>query len=576
MTSNARFIRGQAAAEGVVIGVAVVKSAASYTFAPVAPRGSTAWTLKDFQAALARTRDQLIQFQHVIQDRVAEQVTLIFAAHLAILDDQEFSGKILKRIDAGHPVYDAIRFIKDEYDVIFAKSENPRIREKIQDLDDLVNRIVSNLAETGGADSSADFKGKILITPRLFPSDILRLIAQNVEGVILTAGGITAHISVLARSLELPMMLADPALLGDVADGTPLLLDAHHGTIHINPPADVIAGYQGMLETRGKVLPGDREVAPTTHTNDGKRVRLLAAVGLVSETKLASALKAEGIGLYRSEMPFLIRNGFPSEDEQYAVYRRIVEEMGDREVVFRTLDIGGDKILRYFPTQQESNPFLGLRGIRFTFRHQEIFDIQVRAMLRAGFDHPLKILFPLVPSVDSFLFARDLVNKLSYDLAKTGIPHQSAPEIGAMIELPCAVGVANELAAHTDFLSIGSNDLVQYMLAIDRTNEQMADWYAPWHPAVLRAIKLVADAAQSQGKPLSVCGDMASSAKMIPVLIGMGITNLTIPPRSIPQVQKIVTAIDSENARALADKALASRTVAEAAELIGVEWKPGY
>ncbi len=575
MTSFTRFVRGQPASEGVVKGTAVIVSADPDPFAALSASGDASWKLEDFLRALSRTREQLVQFQKTIEARVAEQVTQIFDAHLAILDDPEFSGRIRSRIEHGETVVESIRAVWQDYNQAFLQSANARLREKAQDLRDLTSRILSNL-NGAGDEAAADYRGKILITSRLYPSDILRLVAQRVEGVILTAGGITAHSSVLARSLELPMVLSDPASLGEVPQGIPLLLDAHHGTIHIDPPAEVVSSYRSLLETRGKVLPGERDVLPQTHTQDGLRVYLHAAVGLVSEAKLAADLKAEGIGLYRSEMPFLVRNGFPSEDEQLAVYRKVAEEMGKGDIVFRTLDIGGDKILSYFPTRQESNPFLGLRGIRFTFRHTEIFATQVRAMLRAGAGRPLKIMFPLVPSVDSFLFAKDFVYRLIADLRAAGVPHQAAPAIGAMIELPCAVGVADELAAEADFLSIGTNDLVQYMLAVDRTNEQLADWYAPWHPAVLRAIKAVADAARSRNKPVSVCGDMASSEKLIPVLIGMGITSLTIPPRRIQQVQKSILSINSVAAHDLAEKVLLSGTVAEAARLIGVESKNGY
>ncbi len=575
MNNARRFIKGQSAADGVVMGAAVVNSAGGGAGGNQLD-ACTIYTLDHFLRAVQQTRAQLVRFQQSLQERVLESVSQIFAAHLAILQDPEFTGRIRARIETGTPVVESINGIRDEYAAVFSQSPNAILREKVLDLTDLANRILWNLAHPETAESTADYQGKILIMSSLFPSDILRLVAQKTEGIILTGGGVTAHISVLARSLEVPMVLADAALLGDVAPGTPLLLDAHQGSIYVNPDATVLAGYKTLLETRGKALPGERDVLPTTYTKDGRRIRLLAAVGLVSEARIARELRAEGIGLYRSEMPFLIRNGFPTEDEQYDVYRRVMREMDGSDIVFRTLDIGGDKILRYFPAREESNPFLGLRGIRFTFRHQEIFDTQVRALLRAGFDRPVKILFPLVPSVDSFLYAKRIVQSLADDLKSRNVPHQSAPEIGAMVELPCAVGIADELAAEADFLSIGTNDLVQYMLAIDRTNEQMAEWYVPWHPAILRAIDAVVQAAQEHGKPVSLCGDMAGTLELIPVLVGMGITALTVPPRKIPQVQKAVMGIDAEEAKRLAKKVLESGTVAGAARLIGVKWESGY
>jgi phosphotransferase system, enzyme I, PtsP len=576
MSNTQPFIRGQPAAGGIVMGTAVVISAAGES--PVVSRADdrATFTLEDFLHAVQHTREQLIRFQQSIQERITEPVSQIFAAHLAILGDTAFTGSIRKKIESGTSVVDAVNEVTRDYVDLLSKSASLRIREKVQDLTDLTNRIMSNLARPQGSVAPADYHGKIIIASSLFPSDLLRLVAQKAEGVILTAGGVTAHISVLAQGLEIPMILADATLMGDIANGTLLLMDAHQGTIYVDPDSAVLAGYKALLKTRGRPLPAECDVLPMTHTKDGRRIRLLAAIGLVSEAKTARELCAEGIGLYRSEMPFLVRNGFPSEDEQHGVYRRIMAKMDGREIVFRTLDIGGDKILRYFPDQAESNPFLGLRGIRLAFRHRGIFNAQVRAMLRAGFDRPLKIMFPLVSSVDSFLYAKEIVKSIVADLKTRAVAHQSAPEMGVMIELPCAVEMADELAAEADFLSIGTNDLVQYMLAVDRTNKQMADWYAPWHPAIIRAITRVVSAAKKHGKPVSVCGDMASSEELIPVLIGMGISNLTVPPGLIPRVQRLIGGIDSAAAQKLSEKVLASATVAGAAKLIGLKWKPAW
>ncbi|MGB7568863.1 MAG: phosphoenolpyruvate--protein phosphotransferase [Chitinivibrionales bacterium] len=576
MNKTPRFVRGKSASDGIVMGAAVFLPGTDETPTMRPANVNTTLTLEDFLRAVAQTREQLVRFQRSIQERMTETVSQIFAAHLAILDDAGFTGRIRTKIENGTPVVEAVNLVVNDYESILSQSPNPRLREKVQDLTDLTNRILSNLTRSEGSDISADYHGKILITSSLLPSDILRLVAQKTEGVILTVGGITAHISVLAQSLGIPMVLVDASALGDIAPGTPLLMDAYVGTICVDPDSAVLTGYKTLLETRGQVLPVERDVLPETRTKDGRRIRLLAAIGLVSEAKIARELRAEGIGLYRSEMPFLLRDGFPSEDEQYAIYRSIMKIADGREIIFRTLDIGGDKILRYCPVGAESNPFLGLRGLRFSFRHQEIFKTQVRALLRAGFDRPVKIMFPLVASVDGFLFVKAAVQLLAEDLKSRAIPHQSAPEIGAMIELPCAVGIADELAAQTDFFSIGTNDLVQYMLAIDRTNEQMADWYVPWHPGILRAISALVQAARKHDKNVSLCGDMASAGELIPVLIGMGISAFTVPPRNIPRVQKLIMGVDSAEAEKLSRKVLDSPTVADAARLIGLKWKPAW
>ena len=564
-----RLITGLPAADGIVMGTAVLASAPAGLNDAVV---SAACTLEDFDRAIRETQEQLHQFQHSMQERIAESASKIFEAHLAILDDAGFIGRIQKQIETGIPVSSAINHIADEYIALFSKSANPRFREKVDDLKDITRRLLARLAKQPDSGFNTSYLGRILITPRLFPSDILRFAAQKGEGIILTSGGVTAHISILARSLELPMILADSTLMADVLPDTPLLMDAHTGKIYVNPDPVLVSEYKNLLETHGRASPDELAIAAETYTRDGRRIHLQAAIGLVSEARLAHELHAEGIGLYRSEIPFLLRNDFPIEEEQIAVYRKIIGEMQGRDVVFRTLDIGGDKILRYFEPGEESNPFLGLRGIRFTFHHPEIFKTQIRALLRAGHDAPLKIMFPLVSSVDSFHYARTVVNDVIQALKAEQLPHQSVPQIGTMIELPCAVGIADELAQEADFLSIGSNDLVQYMLAVDRTNERVANWYVPWHPAILRAIKTVVDAAGRHHKPISICGGMADNPKLIPILIGMGLTTLTIPPRSISPVQQLIQSINGVAADSFAKKVLQTSTVAEIARLLDINW----
>lgn len=572
-----RTITGQPVADGVVMGTAVVIAAQVDTLAASPILDEAKYTLADFRRAVRLTCEQLYEFQQRIRESISEPISNIFASHLAILDDDAYTGKIRGRIEGGTAVQDAIKGVTDEFVGVFTHSVHLRFREKVDDLNDIARRLLANLAHQADVGLNIDYHGRILITPMLFPSDMLRLVAQRAEGIILTTGGVTAHISVLAQSLEMPMIFAGTQLMEGVTSGTALLMDANQGILYTNPGADLMARYASLLETHGKALPPEGAIQPQTLTSDGRRIRLLTAVGLVSEAKTARQLGAEGVGLYRSEMPFLIHNGFPSEDEQSIIYRKVMEAMEGREIVFRTLDLGGDKIPEYFLAAEESNPFLGLRGMRFAYRHREIFTTQVRALLRAAHDRPLKVMFPLVSSVDSLRYARDLVGVAIRDLQAAHIPHQSQPELGAMIELPCAVGIADALAAEADFLSIGSNDLVQHMLAVDRTNEQVAEWYVPWHPAILRAIKAVVEAARHHHKPLSLCGDMAQDPALIPVLIGIGITALTVPARRMLRVQHLIQQIDAAAVDELARKVLAASTLTEISRLLTIPHVfPGY
>ena len=565
-----RSITGQPVADGVVMGTAVVVATPSDILTDGLVGDEIKYTLADFLHAVRLTGEQLHAFQQRIHERIAEPTANIFASHLAILEDDAYTGKIRSRIEGGTAVQDAIKGVTAEFVSVFAHSAHLRFREKVDDLNDIARRLLANLAHQADVGLHIDYHGRILITPMLFPSDMLRLVAQRAEGIILTAGGVTAHISVLAQCLEMPMIFASAQLLEGVTTGTALLMDANHGTIYANPDADILARYRSLLETHGKALPPKGALRPQTLTSDGRRIRLLAAIGLVSEANTVRQLGAEGVGLYRSEMSFLIHSGFPSEDEQYILYRKVMEEMEGREIIFRTLDLGGDKIPEYFLAAEESNPFLGLRGMRFAYRHRDIFNTQVRALLRAAHDRPLKVMFPLVSSVDSLRYARDLVATAIRDLKAANLPHQSQPELGVMIELPCAVGIIDALAAEADFLSIGSNDLVQHMLAVDRTNEQVADWYLPWHPAILRAIRAVVEAARHRHRPLSLCGEMAQDPTLIPVLIGMGITALTVPPRRILRVQQLIQQVDAAAADELARNVLAASTLAEISRLLNI------
>lgn len=319
---------------------------------------------------------------------------------------------------------------------------------------------------------------------------------------------------------------------------------ATRGTVYLNPGPELRAKYDELRAARQTVQAVAPRERPEAVSRDGQIVHVLANVNLLSEAKVARELNAGGIGLYRSEFPFIVRNDFPSEEEQYRVYRKLLEDMGGRPVVFRTLDVGGDKVLSYFRTVDEANPFLGLRALRFSLRNRDIFTQQLRALLRAGHDADLRIMFPMVSSVDDLLEARAVVESCIKDLAAERLPHHRNPQLGVMMELPSAVEIADELAAESDFLSIGSNDLVQYILAVDRTNEHIADLYMPHHPAVLRALKRIVDAAVRHGTPVSLCGAIAADRLLLPFLLGIGLRTVSVEVSQIPQVHDWVAQLD--------------------------------
>jgi phosphotransferase system enzyme I (PtsP) len=561
-----KFLRGVAGADGIAIGQATVFGALEEVHHEPAP--GEHWTLEDFHRALAKTEQQLEALQLQMDERLADVASMIFSAHLLIVKDSKFSGTMVNLIEKGMTPERAIEQVVSDYTHLFGNSANPRLREKVQDVKDLGRRLVRNLRP--GEEGGADYRGRVIVARELMPSDILKLSAQKAEGLVLVSGGATSHVAILARSLQLPMVIVEERRLLALPTPTLMAVDGDQGTLYVNPGPDVLRGFYELMEGRRVLERSAAEVKPVTETRDSQRIRLLANINMISEARSARALQAEGVGLYRSEFPFIVRNDFPSEEEQYRIYRKLLDELPGKPVVIRTLDVGGDKMLSYFPTVNEANPFLGLRAIRFSLRYKDIFVRQLRALLRAGVGTDLHIMFPLISSVDDFVEARAVVQECQRELTKDGLPHLTQPKLGAMIELPSAVEVADELAEEADFLSIGGNDLVQYMLAVDRTNEHISDLYVSYHPAVLRALRRVVDAARRHHKPLSFCGEMAADPKMIPFLVGIGIRTISVDARQIPRVQQLISQLDAGQARNMAERLLRMGKISDVAAALHV------
>ncbi|MFW6212363.1 MAG: phosphoenolpyruvate--protein phosphotransferase [Spirochaetota bacterium] len=516
-----------------------------------------------FVEALERTDRQLEMLHRELDERLADVASLIFGTHLLMLRDEEFSGQMIAAIRAGAAAHEAVRQVTDQYVSLLAASSNARTQEKSQDVRDLGSRLLRNLAPTD--DEHGDLRGKVIISHEMFPSDLVRIAAEHAEGVILTGAGATAHITILARSLEIPAVLLREPREANLHDGDFVAVDAYEGHIHRNPSPRVLEQFEKAQEAhRQRDEPTD--AAPAV-TKDGTKIELLANVNILHDVEVATRVGAQGIGLYRSEFPFLVRNDFPSEDEQYNIYRRITERFSEGPLVFRTLDVGGDKL---FGEAQfiESNPFLGLRGIRFSLAHPEIFDEQIRAMLRAGVNRELRVLFPMIATVDEFVAARARVEAVLFDLAEEGLPHNHAPKLGVMIELPSAVEVADVLAREADFLSIGSNDLVMYLLAVDRANEHVEQLYQPFHPPVLRALKRTIEAARKAKCPVSMCGEIGGNPAMLHFLIGCGLRTVSADPGRLGTIRSLVASINLRSAEHFAKKALRASRLAQVEELL--------
>lgn len=562
------FIRGKVASEGYSIGpIRIIDS--DKTFSMLSEKEyETEYTLEDFEQAVNDTEEQLEDLQKEVEEQLTDAASLIFASHLLILKDKEFIGQMRNNIKVGVNPPEAVISISRNYINIFLKNPNQYFREKAKDVEDLAVRILTNLV--GRYQQLADIKGKIIIAKDLFPSDLLRLSSEKVAGVILVSGGVTSHVSILARSLMIPMVIANNPDLLLVPDDTRALVDADTGNLYIDPADEVIDSFNKRNADRLTIQDQIQSMKPQTHTSDGTRISLMANINLLSDLKHAQQLLCEGVGLYRTEFPFIIRNDFPTEQEQFFAYRKLVEGMTGKPVTFRTLDIGGDKVLSYYHNAREQNPGMGMRSIRFSLGNQKIFIQQLRAMLRAGHDADLKIMFPMISSVDDYHRARDILNEAAYQLKHEEAQFNKNPSVGIMVELPSVIHIIEELAKEVDFFSIGTNDFIQFMLGVDRTNETVESFYIPHHPAVFRAIKQVVDAASRHNTAVSICGDMAHQVQYISVLLGLGIRILSIDPIYMPKLQKTISKIDIGKADELAQKILEMSSVDDIVKLLGI------
>ena len=520
--------------------------------------------LKDFEDSLNNTIAQVEELQDQMEREHSDVASMIFSTHLLMLSDSSFSGEMSNMIVTGEKPAEAIVLVVNKYISIFKDSNNPRLQEKVQDIKDLGHRLLRNLSKK--EHEEGDYSEQIIVARELLPSELIKITAQDAEGLVLFGGGATAHITILAKSLGVPIIFTDDRRIFDIDENVQLIVDANEGHLFVKPDRGTIRKYERHSAVNEISQDEIDQINDTTSTKDGDKVKLLANINLLSDLKNATLFKAEGVGLYRSEFPFIIRNNFPSEEEQYQIYKKLIDKAPGDEVTLRTLDIGGDKILSYMNDIEEENPFLGLRAIRFLLKNRKIFITQLKAMLRAGSGRKLRIMFPLVSSLDDLLMAKEVVAESLDYLKRDKLEFNDNPEIGVMIELPSAVLVIDEICEVADFISIGTNDLVQYLIGVDRSNDHVSWLYTAKHPSVLRALQTVADGALKKNCDVSVCGKIAGDEDIIKVLIGMGIRKFSMSPVKLPSIQKMIESIDSSDAKATTSSLLKLGTVEEVKE----------
>lgn len=550
------FIQGIQAAPGVAIGtIALLDPLAKLESIPDRQAQDSDAEALAFRAAVAAVQEELRASSARLAADLSSEVRALFEVYVMLLGSDSLIADTLQRIHAGNWAPGAWRDTIAEHARVFECMEDPYLRARAEDIRDVGRRILVNLQAEAKASRQYP-KRCILMGDAVSITEIAAVPVDRLAGIVCTRGSALSHTAILARALGIPAVVSLTALPLGRLDGCEMVVDGDRGRIYIQPSRPVIDAFQRhvgeaeVLAARLGTLRGLPAITP-----DGVRLPLYANIGLVAELAPALNSGAEGIGLYRTEFPFLVRESFPVEDEQYQLYREVLESFAPKPVTLRTLDVGGDKILSYFPIE-EDNPFLGCRGIRFTLDHPEIFLIQLRAMLRANAGlNNLHVLFPMISRVGEVDEALGLLACAYRELLEEG-QAAAKPRVGAMIEVPSAVYLAAALAKRMDFLSVGTNDLTQYLLAVDRNNVEVATAYDSLHPAVLNAVRQVIEGAHQQGKPVSVCGEMAGDSAAALVLLGMGVDALSMNLTSLSRVKWVIRSFTQHRARALLDEAL--------------------
>lgn len=553
-----RPMLGQPGSPGIAIGRAVpIASSMSLNEVPDRPAEDIDDEINVFRDALEAVRKDIksISFQ-LLSDGLPTEDVAVFDAYLLMLDSNTLIESTIGKIKMGNWAAGALRDTISEHVKLFGEMESPYLQERVKDIRDLGQSIFNQMQGISDLPVDKLSKDTIIVAEDMSATMLADIEKTNIAGIVLKSGSRTSHVAILARAMGIPTVVGVNELPIMQLDGSRLVADGYSGKVYISPPDHIIKEYSRLISQEEELSQELRVLTdkPAT-TTDNVNIPLYANTGLVADITPSRESGAEGIGLYRTEYPFMIRQRFPGEEEQSKIYRKVMEALYPRPVVLRTLDIGGDKSLSYFPIK-EDNPFLGWRGIRVTLDHPEIFMIQLRAMLIAsvGLDN-LNILFPMISTISEVEDSIDLLNRAYKELQAEGYLVKM-PKVGVMVEVPSIVFQMRRIAALVDFVSIGTNDLIQYLMAVDRNNPNVADLYESLNPAVLNAIKLVIDESHKEGIPVSVCGEMAGDPLAALLLLGMSIDSLSTSAASLPGVKWLIRNFSFKEAQELASKAL--------------------
>ncbi|MBB6636418.1 phosphoenolpyruvate--protein phosphotransferase [Cohnella thailandensis] len=564
------MIQGLPASDGIAIGKAFVLPNWEWELPEqLIGVGDLALEFERLYEGVKRSKQEIHKLKIEMDETVGAEESGIFEAHLAILDDPVFMNEIKGIIQRQYKAAEvAVKEAIDHFVTMFDLLDDEYMKERALDIKDVGNRLLKHLLGVPEIALPTDAQPFILVARELTPSQLIHLKPEMVLGIVTMVGSPTSHSAIMSRAFGIPLVMGVEGKLPEpIETGDLLIVDGRAGYVHVNPNADTVIRYselrQRETETRERLQ--QLALVPSV-TPDGMTIELAANISSLKELDSALRNGAQGVGLFRTEFLYMDRSRFPTEEEQFEVYRQAAEKLQGKPLIIRTLDIGGDKQLDYFELPEEDNPFLGYRAIRFSLNRKDLFKVQLRAILRASAYGNVQVMYPLIASVEEVREANAVLEEAKRELAAEGIPFQEKLRTGIMIEVPAAVAIAELLAEEVSFFSIGTNDLIQFTLAVDRMNEHIGHMYEPFHPAVLRMLKTVVAAAKRHGVQVNICGEMAGDVRSMPIWLGLGIHELSISAQSILSVKETMLRTNAQESRFLMEEIFRYRTAKEIRE----------
>ena len=522
--------------------------------------------VKKLQEAVSKSKLELTKVKEKALEELGEHEAQIFESHLLVLEDPELLDSSIAKIREEKVNADyALNEVKEMFVGIFESMDNEYMRERAADIKDVTNRVLRNILDIKVVDLAALEEEVILLANDLTPSDTAIMNKKKVLGFLTNIGGRTSHTAIMARTLEVAAIVGLNDITEKVQDGDYIVFNGDSGEVIVNPDEETIQKYSELKNNFEEYKESLKQLkGKSSITLDGRHVELAGNIGSPNDVEGLINNDAEGVGLYRTEFLYMNKeDSFPTEEEQYEAYKAVLEGMNGKPIVIRTLDIGGDKELPYFNMEHEMNPFLGYRAIRLCLDRKDIFKTQLRALYRASMHGKLRIMFPMISSLEELLSAKEVIKEVLAEMDSNGEAYSKDVEVGMMIEIPSAAVISDILAKHVDFFSIGTNDLIQYTCAVDRMNQKISHLYNQFNPAVLRLINMVIDNAHKEGKWVGMCGESAGDPLMIPVLLGMGLDEFSMSPISILPARKFITSVNYEDMKKLAKEVLAMGSAEE-------------